>query len=308
MFRIFLALLSIIYSSGSFAIIAEEKYVEVNNAALFCTRLGEGAPLMVLHGGCGLSQNYLRPQMDALANSFSLLFYDQRAGGKSTGEISPATINTATYVSDLDAVRKAYGYEKISLLGHSFGAFVAIHYALAHPDKVDKLILSNSMPISSTLFSEFLEELSKRMGTEMALVEKLQTTPGFQTGDPETYKEYYTLYFKHYLFNPEKVKELNLQMSPQAALNSVKILEVGAQTLFGKPYDLTDSLKTLKVPALVIHGREDVIPYSTAEQIYHALPHAEWFLIPQCGHFPYIETPETYFAKIREFLRIGSID
>lgn len=86
-----------------------------------------------------------------------MIFYDQRCCGQSTGEINASTINIETFVEDLDRIRQELGYKKISILGHSWGGFLAMNYATSHSENVDRLILSNSLPASSeeyTLFSQ----------------------------------------------------------------------------------------------------------------------------------------------------------
>lgn len=300
MLRIILSFFALLHCSSAFT---EERIIEVGNASIFCTKIGTGSPLFILHGGPGLSQAYLRPQMEALAKENTLIFYDQRGGGSSTGDINPENINLSTFLDDLDQVRKAYGYDKISILGHSWGGFLALQYALKHPDKVEKLVVSNSLPMNSHDVSLFIQEWEVKVAPYLESIEKIKASPGFKTGDPRTFKNYYTEMFKGYCFNPDKADKLNLLMSPKANINSLKIMEISQKTILGRPFDLTQSLQSLQTPTLVIHGKEDVIPFETAERIYKALPQAKYVLIPNCGHFPYVETPETYFEEIRHFLK-----
>ena len=147
-------------------------FVETNGAKLFCTVLGQGEagrePLIVLHGGPGMAQDYLRPYMDKLAEGRQVIYYDQRGGGRSECDGAAEKLSLEVSIEDLDAVRREFGFEKVSILGHSWGGLVAMRYAAAHPEAVNKLILLNSMTASSEDFSLFVAEWTRRMAPFIA--------------------------------------------------------------------------------------------------------------------------------------------
>ena len=90
----------------------KEFFIEVDGAKLFCRTAGEGDPLIVLHGGPGLSQDCLLPQMMQLAKNHFVIFYDQRASGQSEGALDPESINLDRFVEDLGSVLK-----RLSIVG-----------------------------------------------------------------------------------------------------------------------------------------------------------------------------------------------
>lgn len=280
----------------------KEGFVPVENAKLFYRAIGKGQPLVVLHGGPGLSQDYLLPQLYKLAKNNLVIFYDQRACGQSTGEINADTISIKTYVADLDAIRQAFKFKKISVLGHSWGGFLAMHYAIAHPEQVEKLILSNSMTASSEDFALFIQEYLRRMGPYQKDMDAIHETKEFAEGNPQMMEKMYRMIFRTYCYNPEKANLLFLTMSSSAFINGVKVNELFRNGVFMKPFNLHDSLKSLEIPTLVIHGDTDPIPPSTAKNIHESIKNSEFVLMKNCGHFPYVEDPDAYFEHLQKFL------
>lgn len=280
---------------------AAERYVETEGAALFCRSIGKGKPLVIIHGGPGLSQDYLLPQMDRLAENNFLIFYDQRGCGRSTGEINKETITIETYLNDLEAIRKAYNFEKISILGHSWGGFLAMEYAIAHEDKVDRLILSNSMPASSEEVALFIKEYMKRTAPIREKLNAIQKSDSFVAGDPETVAEYYRLVFATYCYKASDADQINLQMSSSAAVRGAKVSALLRQIAFEKPFSLHEQLESITIPTLVISGDVDPIPYSTAENLHKSIKGSVFLLLKPCGHFPFVEEPTAYFNAINSF-------
>ena len=280
-----------------------EIFIDSDHSKLFCRTMGEGKPLIVIHGGPGLSQDYLLPQLSKLAENHFVILYDQRGCGRSTGEINQDTINVQTFLNDLDAIRTAFHFDRVSLLGHSWGAFLAMHYAIAHPGSVNKLILSNSMPASLEDFSLFLNEWVQRMAPYQSELSAIKNTKAFQEGNPEIVERSWRIIFRTYCDIPEKADLLNLRMSSIASVNGVKVYENFRQNTFQKPFNLHDSLKTIQIPTLVIHGDKDSVPAVTARHIHESIPGSTYILLKNCGHFPYVEQPEDYFNALNEFLK-----
>ena len=285
--------------------VSKEVFVDVKGAKLFCQVMGEGKgkPVIVIHGGPGLGQGYLLPQMAKLAEKHEVIFYDQRASGKSTGEINEDTMRLDTFVEDLDAVRQAFGLKKVTLLGHSWGGFLAMEYACDHPEAVDKLILMSSMAPSSEELSFFLANWLQIMAPIQDELKQIRQSQQFIAGDPETVEKYYRLIDRKYCYNPEKANELSLRMSRKEGLNSFLINDMVRETVFSNAFDLHDELKDLEIPTLIIHGDTDPIPFITAERTHKTIPGSKFVLLKECGHYPYVEQPELLFKSINEFLK-----
>src|SRR5512143_3124218 len=113
--------------------------MSIRGVSLFVEVVGHGSPLLLMHGGPGGDHYTLLP-FRRLADRFTLVFYDHRCNGRSTG--APVTSMTwENLTADADALREKLGFEKWAVLGHSFGGNVALEYALRYPDSLSHLIL-----------------------------------------------------------------------------------------------------------------------------------------------------------------------
>src|SRR5215467_105222 len=141
-----------------------ESRVVVERASLYVREVGQGQPIIVLHGGPDFDHSYLLPDLDRLAKSFRLIYYDQRGRGKSADQVSPADVTLTSDLDDLDKVRQQSHLESVALLGHSWGAVLALEYALRHPERVSRMILMNPAPASAADYREFRKERLEKMG------------------------------------------------------------------------------------------------------------------------------------------------
>lgn len=280
----------------------KELFVDVDGAKLFCRVYGSGKPLVVLHGGPGLSQDYLLPYMAALAQERCVIFYDQRGCGQSTGDVTDQTITLQKYLEDLETIRKFFAARKISVLGHSWGGHLAMEYAIAYPEKVDKLILSNSMPSTSDGLMLFVNEWMRRMAPYEKELAALHELPGYKDSDPDVVEQMHRLIFSTYVYNPAKALLLNIRMSQSAAARGNQVYELLHKNVFEKAYNNNPALNRLAIPTLVIHGEDDPIPASTAKETHENIPGSQYVLMKECGHFPYVEDPEFYFQAVSTFL------
>src|SRR5688500_14380559 len=125
---------------SSAARMAETLQRMVRGAALFERRVGSGPLVAVLHGGPGASFDYLLPGFDALATGRTLVYYDQRGGGRSPIP-REEPVGWRDHVADLDALRDQWGLERLTILGYSWGGLLAQLYAIEHPERVERLAL-----------------------------------------------------------------------------------------------------------------------------------------------------------------------
>src|SRR5215510_4600090 len=163
LFTMVVAALSI---SALHALQTDQRSVTVGDGITVSVReAGTGAPVIALHGGPGF-RDYLLPDLEPLTSSFRLISYDQRGSGRSTVVTDPTLLTAPAFVADLDRVRESLGIARVTLLGHSWGAGLAALYAIAHPDRVERLLLVGPMPpraepymnaFSQTLQSRFTD-------------------------------------------------------------------------------------------------------------------------------------------------------
>jgi proline iminopeptidase len=290
-----------VISSSCIASTEAERYIEVDNAKLFCRVMGDGAPLIVIHGGPGCSQNYLLPTMAKLAEHHQVVFYDQRGSGNSMGPVDENTITLNSFIDDIEAVRQAFHYEKISILGHSWGGHLAMLYAIRYPEHVDRLILVGSAAATSSDFAQFMQEWERRLSSHMEELKHISQPAAFLSGDPELNAEFIKIIFRTYAFNSHDVNRLNLISSATANVNGRKTNSLLNEGYLARFFDLTEGLCNLKCPTLISHGDSDPIPVQTAQHTHASIQGSKLVILKECGHFPYVEKPEQFFAEIQAF-------
>ena len=107
-----------------------ETRILVGGASLYARAIGQGRPVIVLHGGPDFDHRYFLPDLNRLADAFRLIYYDQRGRGRSANNVRPEDVTLTSEMDDLDKVRQHFRLEAPALLGHSWGALLVLEYAL----------------------------------------------------------------------------------------------------------------------------------------------------------------------------------
>ena len=288
---------------------AHEAHVPVGGAALYARDIGRGQAIIVLHGGPDFDHTYLLPDLDRLAASYRLIYYDQRGRGRSAEGVRPEDVTLASDLADLDKIREHYQLAKTAILGHSWGTVLALEYALRHPDRVSHLILMNPAPASAADYQQFRKERREKMGADLDRIRAVAATDAFKAGDPDAVVAYYRIHFKAALARPEDYERLMAIMKPsfttsEAILKARHVEDrLMADTWSLDGYDVLPKLRSLNIPTLVIYGDRDFIPSFVAEHIAQALPAARFVTMKDCGHFAYLECPEPVRKEIDGFFR-----
>jgi proline iminopeptidase len=293
------------------SIAATESQVAVQGVQLYAREVGSGRPILVLHGGPDFDHRYLLPELDRLADSYRLIYYDQRGRGLSAAGVRPEDVTLASDIADVDAVRRHFRLDRVVLLGHSWGTVLALEYALRYPQQVSQLILLNPAPASTADLALFREVYVKKLGPDLDRQRQIVATAAYKEGDPETVAARYRLHFKPALMRTQDYETLMARMKA-AFLSQGKegILEAQAvedrlmQDSWDQAnYDLMPRLKSLRIPTLVIWGDHDFIPVPISEHIVKALPDAQLTILKGCGHFTFLECPRDVRTHIDAFLR-----
>src|SRR3972149_1910059 len=119
----------------------DARTVLLANVDLYCTEEGDGPPLLVHHGGPGLDHTVIAPHLSPLAEHLHVVCFDHRGTGRSAAPQGSDPFHIDRFVEDIAALADGLPLGPFALLGHSFGGIVALHFALAHPDLLTRLIL-----------------------------------------------------------------------------------------------------------------------------------------------------------------------
>ena len=277
---------------------------------LFFRKVGSGRPLVVyLHGGPGSNFRGNGTEMDALARGRTLVMYDQRGSGRSEIVTDPKLLTAEDHIRDLDAVRRHFGARRLGLIGLSWGSGLAVLYAERHPDKVERLVLVSPMPLTKVLLAERRDELAKALGESgFARWGEIRAAMA-QASDAEALalcREISALTFRAYLKNPTPealAKAAQRCDIPPAAFRNRAVVEAATFASLGD-WDFRPLLRRLRVPALVLEGRESNVSLGATREWVRALPRARLLLIPDAGHELFLDQPEAFLRAADEFLEL----
>ena len=268
---------------------------QVRGVELFERRIGAGPEVVVLHGGPGAHHDYLLPGFDTLANGRTLIYYDQRGGGQSpVGRDVP--VSAPEQVHDLEALRDVWGLRQMHLLGYSWGALLAMLYAIDYPHRVASLALVSPAPAAASERPGYEGQLAARNNTpELRAARAALQASDLRKTDLDAYaRRLFELAVSGYFHDPAKARELT-------AFRVTGRTQQAVWDSLGTEYDLRPALRKLKIPAMVLHGDDDPIPLETARATADALG-AEFVVLPDAGHVPYVEAAAAFTAALDRFL------
>ena len=271
----------------------------------WCAYGPEGAPrLLVLHGGPGASHEYLLPQFLDLADSYELVFYDQRGGGRSKTD-DRTSITWETQVRDLERLVAELGMSPLGIVGYSWGALLAMLYARESTRGTlqpvpSRLALIDPAPVTRAWRDAFEAEFARRQqGPEIQSMRDELAASGLKESHPDAYRQRaFELSVAGYFADPHRATDL----TPFRVTGRVQ------QSIWESlgEFDLLADLAAMKIPTLIVHGRQDPIPIASSEAAAWAMG-AEFVALDACGHVPYVEARGPLMAALHRFLsRTGS--
>lgn len=271
---------------------------KINGANLFLSVKGKGENIVVLHGGPGLNHQYFKPHLDELEKKFRVIYYDQRASGRSAVP-SPDSVTIKFFVDDLESIRKEFKLQKLNLLAHSWGAVLATQYAMAYPQSINKIIYSNPAMLSRE-YDRDAAALSKKKTTKedsIARANLFKGSPGVKEFDQLMH-----LNFQTSAFDRNNMEKLRLDL-PANFMEANKALFAGLSKDPAMQMNLYDSLKGFRFPTLIIHGEADILPPAHLERMKNNLTSTEVVILKKSGHFPFVEEHDEYIRIVSGFLR-----
>ena len=268
--------------------------VHVNGIDLYTRSIGEGADVVILHGGPGAHHDYLLPQFDALARGRRLRYYDQRGGGRSQVDRN-TPLGWDEHVADLHALIGHWEIEPAVIVGYSWGGLLALLYAIEHTESAARIALISPAPITAKARKEFERRFTERIqAPQIAEARAALQASELRERDPQAHRQRaFELSVAAYFREPGRARNL----TPFRVTGRTQ--EAVWQSL--GDYDLTDQVAELSLPALVIHGRYDPTPLSSAEHTGRLLG-APLLIFEDSGHVPYVEEFDRFVQELDGFL------
>ncbi|MDT9697388.1 alpha/beta hydrolase [Streptomyces sp. P17] len=264
---------------------------------LWASASGRGAPLVLCHGGPGLWDMF-EDVAGLLDDRATVVRWDQRGCGRSERCAGPWT--TDRFVADLDAVRRHFGLERTALLGHSWGAQLALSYALAHPERVTGLVYVSGTGIDpvSDWHGRFEENFLARLAE---VPERLARWRDLKDGDREQAVLRWSAEFED---RERALEQAGRMADPWFEINFAcnRALNAGTERSWGTP-ELYQACRALDLPVLIVDGARDLRPRTSVDSLERALPRVRRVILPQAGHLPWVEDPEGFRKAVAGALR-----
>jgi proline iminopeptidase len=292
-----------------------EGFVDSHGALIYYQSVGQGAPLMIVHGGPGASHDYFLPYLLPLMRTSQLVFIDERGSGKSSKLDDPSQYTIANMVEDIEAVRQALGLGKISLLGHSFGGALVQSYAFKYQKNLSHLILGSTFASTKELNQALAKMKAEMDPKDRDRVSALEGAGLFGKGEiweHARYSEEYAKlawgkgYFPYVYQNHPDPNYDPLSSNTSTAWDVYREMwgSDGEFVVDGnlREVEYVDQLSQIKVPTLIIVGDHDESDPRMSQEMHEKIAGSQLVILPNSGHMTFVDQPERFLRAVRDFV------
>ncbi|KAH9834560.1 Alpha/Beta hydrolase protein [Rhodofomes roseus] len=272
-----------------------------------------GRPLVTLHGGPGFSHHYMLPHAQFVSRlNIPVVFYDQIGIGESShpekgkGEEKKSFWTMEVFMDELDNLLKYLGIEgDFDLLGHSWGAFLAVHYASNRvPKGLKRLILADGT-CSMQLWTKGTDALRLRLPEDVQKVLKEHEEKG--TTDSKEYHDAMEVWFAKHICTANPLPELLAKsFGAMGEDPTVYSAMIGASEVCCtgtlKTWSCIDQLHNISAPTLLLNAPESEAQDVNQWPMFHKIPRVKWVQFAKSTHLAQFEEPERYLEVVGEFL------
>jgi len=279
-----------------------EGAIERGSFTLHYRTVGTGRPLLLLSGGPGFDVDYMMPLAQKLGASYQCILLEQRGTGRSQPPtLTAETINVGLMVDDIEALRNSAKFDRLVILGHSWGGMLGMAYVAAHPDHVESLVLVASGGMDAGFAPIFMDNIIARANTnDRQKIRQTEAAMGSSSDLQAVYQDLFRVMVPLYFFDRERAEQFMAagrkeSFHPQLA----QLLQ--ADLLHN--YHVQNQLRHFNRPVLIIQGHQDPMPEGVALESKATLPNARLVFLNECGHFPWLEQPDAFYKNLETFLK-----
>ncbi len=258
-------------------------------------------PLLVLHGGPGFPHDYLTDLAGLADEGRAVIFYDQLGCGKSDQPDDSSLWVMGTFVDELRAVREGIGLDRVHILGHSWGGWLALEYALSRPHGVASLVLASTCA-SLPAFAAETRRLKASLPADVQ--ETIDRHEAAGTTHDDEYvgaaMAYYTQWVCRRVPFPEHV--MRSIANPREVIYETMQGPEWNVTGNLKNWDVTARLRELDLPVLITSGRHDEMTPAVVKPLSEGIAGAESVVFEDSAHLAMAEEPERYRRIVDSFL------
>jgi proline iminopeptidase len=262
---------------------------------LWVAEAGHGTPLVLCHGGPGLWDMF-GDLASVLSGHVRVVRWDQRGCGRSEHR---GPYSVARSVADLDAVRSHLGVDRVAVLGHSWGATLALRYALDHPARVSALAYVSGTGLGWAWQEPFEKNASGRLAPLRHRIDELRDHNRTEAED----RELATLRWSAEFTGGDAMRQAGQMATPWFPVNRECHDAIwGELKQTWREPELAAACQALAVPVLIIDGADDVRPRWAVDSLEQALPAAARVVLQGAGHLPWMEAPGEFASALLQYL------
>ncbi len=261
---------------------------------------GNGAPLLIAPVSWGVD-GHRWTTLDALAEQFTLIRLDPRGTGGSGNVSDKNEFGIPTLVSDIEALRNHLGIRTWNVMGQSAGGWTALEYALAHQSTIEHLIIVCSAPTGKFHKNTYRDPLHPLFPHFERISQEIRTLPA-----AERVKAYNRAVYQFDVQSDEAMRIID-RIFAEAEFNAQRNQYFVMHEL--NRYNVTERLREINVPTLVIGGKHDVhVAPEWSVTMAENIPNARLEMMQQSGHFPWLDEPPLFFKTVRDFIKQQNTD
>lgn len=292
----------------------QEGFVDAHGVLIYYLSLGNGSPLVVVHGGPGAEHSYFLPYLLPLARGHRLIFIDERGSGRSQRLQDSSQYTVEAMVEDVEDVRQALNLGKISLLGHSYGGVLAEAYALKYQQNLTHLILNSTFPSTRQMNEVLAREKAQMPADKLKRLNELEQAGLFGKGQVWEHGRYPAEYGNlawgpgYFPFLYGARPDSTYDPASGAPTNWELYREMwgshGEFIIDGnlKSVEYVDRLSTIHVPTLVMAGDHDECDPSLSKEMHEKIAGSELVILPNSGHMNFVDQPDLWEKAVEGFL------
>ena len=285
--------------------ISYSQYKKVNSQDLdiYFRIFGEGKPILILGGGPGDHSDRYVSLCELLSSNYKCILVEQRGNGNSSPEVyDSTTISIDQTLKDFEKIRKEQNLDNWTVLGFSYGGYLATLYAHYYPSSVSELLLLNSAGLNTNAFGHFLDNInSKLLPSDIEVVDYWNDSVRMATNHHNAITEIIRARMPGYFYDREKSLEVTQTMKEEH-FN----FEMGRwiwTDIYNRNLDIETFDLNFNNPVLILHGRQDPLGEGVPIAIHDYFPQSGLIFLEKCGHYSWIEQPEKVLIHINDFLK-----
>lgn len=260
------------------------------------------APLLCLHGGPGAAWDYFEPLEAMTTTGRRVIFYDQHGTGNSDELPDTSLYTMKLFVEEVATVRQALGIAQVHILGQSWGGMLAMEYALLQPAGLVSLILADtgaSLPQWADEAKRLVAELPVDIRQTIEKHEQAGTTSSSE------YRDAYKVFSRRHILSLDPRPDYWIRMANKPGGKAYEFMWGASEICITgtlKDWDITSRLGEIRVPTLVLCGRDDEATPTLAETIHRGILGSEIVIFEHSAHVPHITETSSYLQILDEFL------